>query len=220
MEFNESYGEPTGKTVNVIGFGRRFVAYFIDGIILSIIQFVILFGAGLVLGVAGNAGGEAASGFGLVLNCLTLLIAIAYFVAFWATSGQTPGKMVMGIKVIGTDGSPVSWGKAILRYIGYIISGLILALGFIWVAFDRKRQGWHDKIAGTLVVRKEVQFSPTENLSFVPSDQGSAAGLIAVIAIALIIILPIVVIAVLLLIGPAVGDVFSNIIENVGTPTP
>ena len=86
--------------------------------------------------------------------------------------------MVLGIKVISADGTSVGWGKALLRYIGYIISAIVLFLGFIWIAFDSKRQGWHDKIASTLVVHKDTQFSTTEPVTFVPSDQGSSAAVI------------------------------------------
>ena len=122
--------------------------------------------------------------------------------------------MAMGIKVISTDGSPVAWGKALLRYIGYIVSGIPLSLGFIWAAFDAKRQGRHDKIASTYVVRKDTHFSATDDVTFVPSDAGSSAALvILLVMIPLVLVLvAIVVIAILLLLGPVVGNVFSNIV--------
>jgi uncharacterized RDD family membrane protein YckC len=122
--------------------------------------------------------------------------------------------------VISADGSPVSWGKAFVRYLGYIVSGLVLALGFIWVAFDPKRQGWHDKIASTYVVRKETTFSAADAVTFVPSDSGSSAAIIIVALIGVFVLVPICIIAVLLLLGPVVGNVFSNIVENLPTPTP
>ncbi len=95
----------------------------------------------------------------------------------------------------------------------------MLSLGFIWIAFDSKRQGWHDKIAGTYVVRKDTHFSPTDAVTFVPSDPGSS-WIWVVIVMAIFIAIPICVIAILLLLGPAVGNVFSNIIQELGTPTP
>jgi uncharacterized RDD family membrane protein YckC len=61
--------------------------------------------------------------------------------------------MLIGIKVVSTDGSPITIGKAVLRYIGYIVSSLIFCLGFLWVIWDADKQGWHDKIAGTYVVK-------------------------------------------------------------------
>jgi len=204
---------PPERTVTVIGFGRRLVAYLIDAIILWVV--------GACLGfvffslAASGRGQDALTGANLALQCLSALIALAYLVVFWATSGQTPGKMALGIKVIGTDGAPVGWGKALLRYVGYIISGLVFALGFIWIAFDSKRQGWHDKIAKTYVVRKDTQFSASEPVSFVPSDAGSSTAIILVLlAFVVLILVPIVTIAILLLLGPVIGNVFSNIVEN------
>jgi uncharacterized RDD family membrane protein YckC len=212
-------GQPEERVVTVIGFGRRLVAYLIDAAILWVIAFCLSFG---IMGLAASGGGqEAASGDSVALQCVSMLVAVAYFVIFWATSGQTPGKMAMGIKVIGADGTPVTWGQAILRYIGYIISGIVAALGFIWIAFDSKRQGWHDKIAKTYVVHKETQFSAGESITLVPSDAGSStAVIIAVLAFILLVLLPIFVIAILLLLGPVIGSVFSNIVENLTTPVP
>ncbi len=219
MTFNESLDASAGHTIEVIGFGRRFLAYFIDGIILWIVQLILGVCAGAVLVAMAEAGEDAAIALNLLINCVALLISVGYFVVFWATTSQTPGKMAMGIKIIGVDGTPVSWGKAFLRYIGYIVSGLVLSLGFIWIAFDSKRQGWHDKIAGTYVVRKDTHFSPTDAVTFVPSDPGSS-WIWVVIVMAIFIAIPICVIAILLLLGPAVGNVFSNIIQELGTPTP
>jgi len=218
MSFQESFGLSLDQTVEVIGVGRRLVAYIIDAVILWVVQIGLLFCAGFAIGAA--SGGEISQGVSLALNCVSLLISVAYFVAFWATTGQTPGKMALGIKVIGVDGQPVSWGKAFLRYIGYIISGLVLSIGFIWAAFDAKRQGWHDKIAKTYVVAKETQFSG-EGVTIVPSDQGSSLPIILlVIYIVGLILIPIIVIAILLLLGPVIGNVFSNIVINLETPTP
>jgi|GEM_PF-454296 len=223
MSLDENIVPSPGQTVEVIGFGRRFVAYFVDGIILWVIQVGISICGGISIASVAGGNEDALATLNLFLTCISLLISAGYFVVFWASTGQTPGKMALGIKVIGTDGSPVSWGKAILRYIGYIISSLVLSLGFIWAAFDARRQGWHDKIAGTYVVRKETHFSPTEAVTFVPSDSGQAGGAVLAVLLALIpilILVAIVVIAILLLLGPVVGNVFSNIVENLGTPPP
>jgi uncharacterized RDD family membrane protein YckC len=220
MSFDQSFGQSMGQTVQVIGFGRRFVAYLIDVIILSIVGGLVGFVIGLIGVVLSRGNEDVMTGINLIAQCLSFLIGVAYYVGFWATTGQTLGKMVMGIKVISTDGSPVSWGKALLRYLGYIISGLVLAIGFIWIAFDNKRQGWHDKIASTYVVRKDTNFSATDAVTFVPSDSGSGAAMVIILLLGLFIIVPICVIAILLLLGPTVGNVFSNIIQNLETPVP
>jgi len=213
MNLNPSLAPAAGQTVQVIGFGRRLVAYIIDAIVLNVVSGCLGFAIGAASLPAAASSREASAGANLVAGLLGLLIGVVYFVAFWATTGQTLGKMALGIKVISTDGSPVSWGKAIVRYVGYIISGLVLFLGFIWVAFDARRQGWHDKIAGTYVVRKEVHFSAADAVTFVPSDAGSGVVWV-VLAVILVLVVPICTIAMLLLLGPVVGNVFSNIVLN------
>ena len=85
------------------------------------------------------------------------VIHVAYFVIFWAWRGQTLGKMIVGIKIIRTDSSPHSWQYALLRYLGCIASTIILFIGFIWIAFDSRKQGLHDKIADTYVVKLPVR---------------------------------------------------------------
>jgi uncharacterized RDD family membrane protein YckC len=86
---------------------------------------------------------------------LSQLFSIAYYVGFWTWRGQTPGKMLLGLRVAReSDGSPPGVARSILRYVGYLISGFVLFIGFIWIAFDSRKQGWHDKIAGTVVVRR------------------------------------------------------------------
>lgn len=88
---------------------------------------------------------------------VSTVISITYFTGFYAWRGQTPGKMATGIKVIRTDSSPLSWQYALLRYFGYIVSTLTLFIGFIWIAFDSHKQGLHDKIADTYVVKLPVR---------------------------------------------------------------
>lgn len=86
---------------------------------------------------------------GIVIFLVTYFV---YPVFFWVTIGQTPGKWLLGVRVIRTDGQRLGVGRSILRVIGYWISAIPLFLGFIWILFDNERQGWHDKIAGTYVV--------------------------------------------------------------------
>lgn len=75
-------------------------------------------------------------------------------IAFWLYKQATPGKMAVSCKVVDADtGGPLTVGQSIGRYAAYYLSILPLGLGFIWVAFDRRKQGWHDKLAGTVVIR-------------------------------------------------------------------
>jgi len=77
----------------------------------------------------------------------------AYFVYFWSSTGQAVGGRIMGFQVISeATGGLLSPSRALLRYIGYVISGFILCLGFLWALWDPKKQGWHDKVAGSVVI--------------------------------------------------------------------
>lgn len=141
------------------GFWRRFASYIIDSIILSIIPAIFSpfwgFGTSKFWDVSDivDAPDWVFIPFIAIGNLISFLISAGFFVIFWKLLGQTPGKMVMGIKVIRTDGSSLNWQSAILRYVGYMVSGFVLCLGFIWIAFDERKQGWHDKMADTYVVK-------------------------------------------------------------------
>lgn len=93
----------------------------------------------------------------IVWSTSGVAISIVYWMGFWVWRGQTPGKMAVGVKVIRTDSSPVKWQCAICRCLGYVVSAITLFIGFIWVAFDGRKQGIHDKIADTYVVKLPVR---------------------------------------------------------------
>jgi uncharacterized RDD family membrane protein YckC len=85
---------------------------------------------------------------------LVNIVPLFYFWLFTGLAGQTPGKMAVGVRVVNSEGAKPGLGIAALREIlGKFISFCIILLGFIWIAFDGKKQGWHDRIAGTYVVR-------------------------------------------------------------------
>ena len=74
-------------------------------------------------------------------------------ILFWKARQATPGKMALSLKIVDAQtGQPMSTGQAIGRYFAYFVSAIGLMLGYLWVAFDRRKQGWHDKLAGTVVV--------------------------------------------------------------------
>jgi uncharacterized RDD family membrane protein YckC len=83
-----------------------------------------------------------------------LLPALAvYGAVMWKLKGSTVGGIVCGLKVVRLDDRPLDWGTTIVRALGCFLSLVVLGLGFIWVVFDDQRQSWHDRIAGTTVVR-------------------------------------------------------------------
>ena len=76
-------------------------------------------------------------------------------ITFWITKQATPGKMAFSASIVdAASGRPASPSQLVGRYFAYFVSIIPLCLGLIWVAFDRKKQGWHDKLAGTVVVRQ------------------------------------------------------------------
>jgi uncharacterized RDD family membrane protein YckC len=81
-------------------------------------------------------------------------IALAtYGAILWKLKGATVGDIIFGLKVVRVDGAPMEWVTVIVRALACFFSIVVVGLGFIWIAFDREKQGWHDKIAGTVVVR-------------------------------------------------------------------
>lgn len=87
-----------------------------------------------------------------VFVVLTPVIIGGYFVVFWALSGRTIGKQLLGVRVVTGDGNAPGLGRALLRLVGYGLSMVAVWAGFLWIIIDNERRGWHDHIAGTWVV--------------------------------------------------------------------
>lgn len=128
--------------------GRRLGAYFLDVLtpMLAVLAMMSIAGAGLATGSEGGGG-------------MGLLFALALFVAYvvWAirlfAQGTTPGKKMLGMRVVKEDGQPAGFGTMLAReWIGKWISAVVLSMGFIWILLDKDRQGWHDKLVSTYVV--------------------------------------------------------------------
>jgi uncharacterized RDD family membrane protein YckC len=87
-----------------------------------------------------------------VTIAFSVLLPVAYPICFWALFGQTPGKALLGLRIVRADGRRMTLSGALLRYLGYWVSAIPLFLGFAWILVDAERRGWHDRIAGTYVV--------------------------------------------------------------------
>ncbi|HUO79839.1 MAG TPA: RDD family protein [Steroidobacteraceae bacterium] len=87
-------------------------------------------------------------------NLVSYGIPAVVVIAFWRRTLATPGKMAIGAQIVDADtfGKP-GFGQLLVRYLGYYVSTIPLGLGLIWVAFDPRKQGWHDKLANTVVIR-------------------------------------------------------------------
>lgn len=136
------------------GFWIRFVGYLIDGGIVGIVQMVLGVLLGFILGALGGMSDEGQAAISVVSGLLGIAISLGYGVFFIGYCGQTPGKMIVRIKVIRTDGSELTYGRAFLReVVGKFVSGILLCIGYLMVAFDSRKQGLHDKIADTYVIK-------------------------------------------------------------------
>ena len=135
-------------------FWERFFAFIVDFLILLILAGLLL----LMYVLLGTSLAQADPDAQTVGACSQIALLFlwpafcaAYFVIFWVRNGQTPGKMVLGLKVVQADGAPLAPSKAFVRFLGYATVWLL----FPMVAYDSRKQSLHDKMAGTYVVRVE-----------------------------------------------------------------
>ncbi len=118
------------------GFWVRVGAYIVDGILLAII-------GAILRGIFGNGAGGG----------LSLLVGLVYFVYFWTNGGQTIGFKATHLRVVKTTGADLTVSDAVIRYVGLVIAFAVVFIGVLWVIWDANKQGWHDKMAGTYVIR-------------------------------------------------------------------
>jgi uncharacterized RDD family membrane protein YckC len=136
------------------GFGIRVLAHLIDSLVLTVVFFVLAAATGGMLTTNSDTG---LTTFNSAAGSLLIVVVLAYVVGFWGARGQTPGMMALNLHIVrARDGTPIDFGIAAIRYVGYVISSIPFGLGLLWAAFDPRKQGWHDKIAGTFVIRPVV----------------------------------------------------------------
>ncbi|TCP31523.1 putative RDD family membrane protein YckC [Scopulibacillus darangshiensis] len=136
------------------GFWIRLLAYVIDAIILGIISGVV---AAVTVGSATNPADPTQFDMGAYFGRLIInfIVAVLYFGILPATKLQaTLGKLLLGLKIIDHNGGRIGFGRAVGRYFGYILSTIIIFIGFIMIGVTDRKTGLHDKIAGTFVVKR------------------------------------------------------------------
>ena len=146
------------------GFWIRFAASLVDGVVLTVIFLVVSYLTGtnifsLEITQQGNTHTvKVPPSWGLLLSAL---IPAIYTIGFWLQAGATPGKMLFQLRVVRADtGRLISIGQALKRYLGYYVSAVVFLLGYIWAAFDARKQSWHDKLASTVVLRRSAPVAP------------------------------------------------------------
>jgi len=146
-ELNVAAANKPDADVRYVGFWSRVFAALVD----SIVVLFVLVPFALVLGLFGVGISEDDPYASLIVHVMMGAVVLA----FWLTRMATPGKMIINAVIVdATTLAAPSWKRYLARYIAYFLSTLPLGLGLIWVAFDRRKQGWHDKIAGTVVIRR------------------------------------------------------------------
>lgn len=131
------------------GFWIRVGAAIVDSILilLIILPLMILIYGWAVFDV------NSSSTDGPVSFIINWVLPAVGVIIFWTYRQATPGKMAFAMRILDAKtGNPPSTQQNIIRYLGYYVSTIPLGLGLFWVAFDRRKQGWHDMIAGTVVV--------------------------------------------------------------------
>jgi uncharacterized RDD family membrane protein YckC len=202
------------RTVTFIGFSRRTIAALIDFLFITFIGFLVSFLLGFLGLFVSMFTAEESQYLQGIIALSFLLVSVLYYLISWTRSGSTMGQMVVGARVVGTDGAKLRWGKAILRYLGYLVSALVFALGFVWVIFDQKRQGWHDKIAKTYVIMADDSFSPNEQVTFKVGDPGTHWGWV-IVYVLLILAIPIGAVSGFIVFGPAVSRFIADILSGI-----
>lgn len=149
---------PPSTTVVYADFGTRLAAALIDGIIIIGINFVVSFFIGFVIGFVDGMNHVPfvmTTSLKQLVNTVSYAVGIFYYVYFIGSRGQTFGKQITKIKVvkIGTNNPPGYFSAFLREIVGKFISFIVILLGFFWMLWDPQKQTWHDKIAGTVVIK-------------------------------------------------------------------
>lgn len=151
--------------VHPAGFFSRFVAFIVDLVIISLGIFLIIAGVNLITNFFnlnaffGQIFGEGSPVVNILEQVIVLITAFSgllfsfvYFMFFWVMVGFTPGKALLGLRIVRKNREPLTWRRAFVRMVGYWVSAIPFFFGYVWILFDEHRQGWHDKMADTYVV--------------------------------------------------------------------
>jgi uncharacterized RDD family membrane protein YckC len=145
-------------TLSYAGFWIRLWANLIDSILILMIIFPVLIG---IYGMDYLTSSQMSHG---VLDfMLSWVFPAVATILFWKFKGATPGKMAIGARIVDArTGQPASTAQLIGRYIGYYPSMLALCMGYVWIGIDKRKQGWHDMLASTVVIRRPSRPLPVQ----------------------------------------------------------
>ena len=144
-----SAGAHAQPELEYVGFWLRVLASLIDSLLLVIVTLPLTFA--LYGRFSAPAGHGVQAGIEVLINWLLPAVLVLWL---WRRLQATPGKLALSARIVDArTGAAPTLRQLVIRYVGYFVSTLPLGAGLLWVAFDRRKQGWHDKLAGTVVVR-------------------------------------------------------------------
>lgn len=148
-------------SIQYAGFWRRLLAFILDSFLFGavVVPFLVLiYGRDYFYWSSEQTGMFAI--YGIADFLLTTLLPVVLIIGFWTRLGATPGKLLLDCRVVDAKTlQPLSGKKAVIRCLAYLASALPIYLGFVWIAFDKRKQGLHDKLAGTLVLHEADDYA-------------------------------------------------------------
>lgn len=151
-----------GGELEYVGFWPRVGASLVDSLIAAVLCVPLLTA---IYGPSYWDNGAVAKGPADIV--VSWVFPAAAIIVLWIYRQATPGKMAFSARIVdAATGDKPNPGQMVGRYLGYFVSTLPLGLGLLWVAFDGRKQGWHDKLAGTVVVRPRTRTRSTRPAAF------------------------------------------------------
>jgi uncharacterized RDD family membrane protein YckC len=158
---------PPIPTPAYVGLVTRAVAFVIDAVLILLVELIIGV-SGVVIITVLHLPKEINAILAVLGGVIYIVWSISYFVGFWCVTGQTPGARVMQFRVVKAEGGLLGPRRAVVRCIGLLLAALPLFAGYLLILFDRRRRGFQDRLARTVVVR-------TSQLSIAAAQQARTA---------------------------------------------
>jgi uncharacterized RDD family membrane protein YckC len=149
--------EPEGDaSERYIGLLTRVISFIGDAALINLVAIIVAIGASLILSLL-HLPEDLKTILVAIGGATYILFSIGYFVFFWSTTGQTPGARVMQIKVVTARGERIKPRRSLIRCVGVVLAALPLFAGFVPILFTRRRRGFQDWLANTLIVEAPQQ---------------------------------------------------------------
>lgn len=156
--------QPRYHQIEYAGFWRRLFAFLLDALLVSIIATALVAAVFSVDYLQQIQQGSLFDSVDWRFALLEQGFPALWTIGFWVLWKATPGKLLMDCQIVDADTvAKASLGQLILRYFAYLVSVIPFGLGFLWIVFDKRNQGWHDKLANTLVIMQDASMQSLES---------------------------------------------------------